>query len=126
MSYKMKSHCGLRGQGEMSVWQIWVPSEFLQSVLPATGLQGTLACLNMFPAGWPVVQEPGRTCRGPQAKCQALGPVHSPQSPGKAPAHLFQVLGVKRSLQPGVESFASGAAGRAEESLLVEVAGHTG
>lgn len=80
MSYKMKSHCGMRGQGEMSVWQIWVPSEFLQSVLPATGLQGTLACLNVFPTGWPVVQEPGRTCRGPRAKCQALGPVHSPQS----------------------------------------------
>lgn len=83
MSYKMKSHCGLRGQEEMSAWQIWVPSEFLQSVLPATGLQGTLACLNMFPAGWPVVQEPGRTCRGPRAKCQALGPVHSPRPPAR-------------------------------------------
>lgn len=45
----------------------------------ATGLHGTLACLKVLPAGWPGVQEPGRTCRGSQTKSQAPGA--SPQSP---------------------------------------------
>lgn len=46
---------------------------------PGMGLQGTLACLKVFPAGWPGVQEPGWTCRGPLAKSQVPGA--SPQSP---------------------------------------------
>lgn len=74
--------------------------------------------------GRPVVQEPGRTCRGPQAMCQALGPVHSPP---RGSCTLSQVLGVKRN--SGLEwslLFASGAAGQAEGLLLVEVAGHAG
>lgn len=72
------------------------------SVLPATGLQGTLACLKVFPAGWPVVQEPSRTCRGPQARCQALGPVHSP--PRSSCTLVPGSWGGGRQ-QPGVDSF---------------------
>lgn len=83
-------------------------------VVLATGLQGTLACLKVFPAGWPGVQEPGRTCRGPQAK-----------PPPEAPAHLTQVLGVTgRSSMEWSPLFVSGATGQAEGLLLVEVAGH--
>lgn len=70
-------------------------------MLPATGLQGTLACLKVFPASWPVVQEPGRTCRGPQAKCQALGPV---QSSVKLRTLVPGSWG-RGKQQPGVESF---------------------
>lgn len=74
--------------------------------------------------GWPVVQEPGRTCRGPQAMCQALGPVHSPQ---RGSCTLVPGSWGQEKQRPGVESlFASGAAGQAEGLLLVEVAGHAG
>lgn len=56
-----------------------IPPVCASHVVLATGLQGTLACLKAFPAGWPGLWEPGRTCRHPQAKCQAPGA--SPQSP---------------------------------------------
>lgn len=94
-------------------------------VVLVTGRQGTLACLKVLPAGWPGVQEPGRTCRGSQTKSQAPGA--SPQSPVRLLQHVSHVLGVKgRSSMEWSPLFASGAAGQAEGRLLVEVAGHAG
>lgn len=77
----MKSHHGLGGQGEMSgsYGAMRVPLVCAPHVVLAVGLQGTLACPKVFPAGWPGVQEPCGTRRGPLAKSHV--PRASPQSP---------------------------------------------
>lgn len=88
-------------------------------MLPATGLQGTLACLaGQWSGNQAGHAEVLRLC----ARLWGQSTV-----PCEAPAHLSQVLGVKRD--SGLEwslLFASGAAGQAEGLLLVEVAGHAG
>lgn len=90
-----------------------IPPVCASHVVLATGLQGTLACLKVFPAGWPGLQE----TRQDMQTSSGQVPSSRDQStvPGEAPKHLSQVLGVKgRSSMERSPLFASGAAGRAD------------